>query len=268
MQRNVIPVILQFIDVAADSNLNFTFTTPGVRWSLGMRMGDSLGFSYNVLPDGVYGTTPCLLAVSFNDDVLALRTSSIAPALSSFTLTLFLDVEPDTPFLQGYCTLNNEAVVLVYLGQERPVQWRNGRISAVIQRPAADYRSVLFTISGLKPSKQVDITVDTDPGRGKVKWTLGPRTSDALGMSLTTTAGSGVPISTLSCTNRQIVMQTSDATESNAADVVMQAYVTWQPESLPYIYLKAISDPDVQVYAQVGMRQPQWVSPAYTLFTL
>lgn len=268
MHRNVIPVVLQFNDVAANSNLNFTFTTPGVRWSLGMRMGDSLGFSYNVLPDGVYGTTPCLLAVSFNDDVLALRTSSIAPALSSFTLTLFLDVEPDTPFLQGYCTLNNEAVVLAYLGQERPAQWRNGRISAVIQRPALDYRSVLFTISGLKPSKQVDITVDTDAGRGKVKWALGPKNGEALGMSLATPGGASVPISVLSCTSRQIVMQTSESGGGNVTDVVMQAYVSWHPEGLPYIYLKATSDPDVLVYAQVGMRQPQWVSPAYTLFTL
>ncbi|MFC5743238.1 hypothetical protein [Dyella tabacisoli] len=268
MHRTVIPVVLQFSNVAANSSLNFTFTTPGVKWSLGRRMGDSLGFSYNVLPDGVYGSTPTLQSVSFNDDVLALRTSSIAPSLSDFTLTLFLDVAPDTTFLQGYCTLNNEAVIEAYLGNERPVQWRNGRISAVIQAPISDYRSVLFTISGLKPNKQVDIGVATDPRQGKVVWALGPRSGESLGVSLSSTNGGSIPLSLLSYTNNQILMQTGAAEGSSATDVVMLAYVSWQPEDLPFIYLKVAGDPDISVYAQVGTRQPQWVSPAYTLFTL
>lgn len=268
MHRTVIPVVLQFSDVAANSSLNFTFTTPGVRWSLGQRIGDSLGFSYNVLPDGVYSTTPCLQGVSFNDAVLALNTSSIAPSLSSFTLTLFLDVDPDTTFLQGYCTLNNEAVVLAYLGNERPVQWRNGRISAVIQTPATDYRSVLFTISGLKPGKQIDIGVETDPRHGKVTWALGPSARDSLGVSLSSSSGNSIPLSLLSYTSKQILMQTSTASDSIATDVVMLAYVSWWPEKLPFIYLKVAGDSDISVYAQVGTRQPQWVSSAFTLFTL
>lgn len=265
--RIVIPVVLQFINIASNSNLNFTFTTPGVRWSLGMRMGDSLGFSYNVSPDGIPSTTPCLQSVSFNDDLLALRTSSIAPTMNNFTMTLFLDVDPGASFLQGYCTLNSEAVVMAYLGSERPVQWRNGRISAVIQKPPCGFRSVLFTITGLKPNKQVDITVDTDPNQGKVAWTLGAKGADALGMSLSSTKGNTVPLSVLSCTDKQIMLQTG-GTANNASDVVMLAYVAWHPEDLPFIYLKVDSDPDVSVYAQVGRRQPQWVSQAYTLFTL
>jgi hypothetical protein len=271
MSRTLIPVVLQFSNVAANTSLNFTFTTPGVKWSLGRRMGDSLGFSYNVLPDGSYGTTPILQGVSFNDDVLAIRTSSIAPSQNDFTLSLFLDVDPNTTFLQGYCTLNNEAVVLAYLGAEQPVQWRNGRISAVIQAAPSDYRSVLFTIKGLKPSKQVDIAVDTDPNKGKVIWALGPGSADTLGMSVSSGSGANVPLASLSYTQKQIQMRTTagdDTGSTTGGDVVMLAYVSWEPKELPYIYLKVASDPDVSVYAQVGTRQPQWVSPAYTLFTL
>lgn len=265
--RIMIPVVLQFENVASNSNVNFAFTTPGVRWSLGTRIGDSLGFSYNLSPDGIYSTTPCLQSVMFNDDLLALRTSSIAPTTNNFTLTLFLDVEPGTSFLQGYCTLNSQAVVLAYLGNERPVQWRNGRISAVIQQPLPGSRSVLFTVNGLTANKRVEISVDTDPRSGKVAWTLGQKGSNALGMSLSSSSGNTVPVSALSCTDKQIMLQTGGG-NNNVSDLVMLAYVTWQPEDLPYIYLRVNGDPDISVYAQVGRRQPQWVSQAYTLFTL
>ncbi|WP_266168295.1 hypothetical protein [Dyella subtropica] len=269
MSHTLIPVILQFTNVANNSNLSFTFTTPGVRWSLGKGIGDSLGFSYNVTPDGVYQPVPCLQDVSFNNDVLSLRTSSQAPTLFGFTLTLFLEVADDASFLTGYCTLNNEAVVYGYLGNERPVLWRNGRISAVIQPPSVSYRSVLFNIEGLKPGKQVDIELNTDPDYGKVSWVLGPGHGNALGIDLSSNDGGSVPLSMLSYTKNHIVMQ-SPTTDGGggATNLVLLAYVSWQPDDVRYLYLRVVGDPDVSVYAQVGTRQPQWVSPGYTLFTL
>ncbi|MBB6064896.1 hypothetical protein [Pseudoxanthomonas broegbernensis] len=269
MPNNVIPVVLQFSNVASDSNLSLTFTTPGVRWSLGHRIGDSLGFSYNVLPDGVYDSAPCLQSVSFNDDLLSLTTSSAASSLMGFTLTLFIEVDEGINSLAGYCTLNNEAVVLAYLGNQRPALWRNGRISAVIGVPTASYRSVLFTIKGLKPSTQVDIALGTDSSiKGGASWVLGSANGNALGVSIGSKDGGSVPLSMLSYTDNRIVMQSGAESGSSATAVVMLAYVAWQPEDLKHIYLRASADPAVSVYAQVGARQPQWVSPAYTLFTL
>ncbi|QDQ28009.1 hypothetical protein FNU76_17580 [Chitinimonas arctica] len=267
MHHAVIPVVLQFSKVAANSNLNFTFTTCGAKWSLGWRMGDSLGFSYNVVPDDIYDAESCLQSVSFNGDVLSIRTSATAPDFSNFTLTLFLQVDPHATFLQGYCTLNNEAEVYAFLGNERPVQWRNGRISAVLRPSADDYRSVLFAITGMKPGNRVGIEVSTDPAQGRVGWSLGPPYSESLGITLTSTSGQ-LPLVLMSYTTHYIVLQTDSASSSETSDVVMAAYLSWEPEKLPFVYLKVSCDPSISVYAQVGTRQPQLVSPTYTLFTL
>jgi hypothetical protein len=264
---NAIPVVLQFSNVAANSYLNITLTTPGARWSMGRRIGDSLGFSYTVIAQDVYGNVPLLQGISFNGGTLEIRTSSAAPALSSFTLTLFLELEPGASYLQGYCTLNNEALVHAYLGSEQPAQWYNGRISAVLPPLFSNCRSVLFTISGLKPG--INLVIDMAPGavQGDVSWTLGPEFAQSLGVALSSTSGS-IPLSVLSYTSRQIVMQTSSSQGGTLADVVMNAYVSWQPADLSCIYLRAVTDAAVSVCAQVGTRQPQWISPTYSVFTL
>lgn len=51
MRAQTIPVVLLFSNVAANSNLSINLTSPGVKWSLGGSSPDSLGFSYNVIPD-------------------------------------------------------------------------------------------------------------------------------------------------------------------------------------------------------------------------
>lgn len=265
--QNAIPVVLQFSNVAANSYLSITLTTPHVRWSMGQRIGDSLGFSYNIVAQDVYGNVPLLQGISFNGGILEVRTSSTAPPLNSFTLTLFLELDPGVSYLQGYCTLNNEAMVQAYLGSEQPTQWYNGRISAVLPRLFPNCRSVLFTISGLKPG--INLVIDVAPGvpDGSVSWTLGPEFAQSLGVILSSTGGS-VPLSVLSYTSRQIVMQTSSGQGGTLADVVMNAYVSWQPNDLACIYLKAVTDAAVSICAQVGTRQPQWISPTYSVFTL
>ncbi|QAU25021.1 hypothetical protein EO087_14305 [Dyella sp. M7H15-1] len=264
--RNAIPVVLQFSNVASNSYLNITLTTPGARWSMGGRIGDSLGFSYNVLAQDVYGNVPVLQSVSFNGGILEIRTSSVAPALNKFSLTLFLDIEPDVPFLQGYCTLNNEAVVSAFLGGEQPVQWYNGRISAVLPAAPRNCRSVLFTISGLQPGSPLMLDVIAG-APGSARWTLGPEVPQALGAALSSTGGN-IPLASFTYNDKRIVMQTGNGQGGTLSDVLMVAYVSWQPADLSCIYLKAIADPSVSVCAQVGTRQPQWISPTYSVFTL
>jgi hypothetical protein len=262
-----IPVVLQFSSVAANSCLNITLNTPGVRWSMGRRIGDSLGFSYNVLAHDAHGNVPLLQGISFNGGILEIRTSSAAPALSDFTLTLFLELAPGVTTLQGYCTLNNEAVVQAFLGNEQPARWYNGRISAVLPSIFAHNRSVLFNISGLKPGINLVIDVAPSLAEGGVLWTFGPEFAQSLGVALTSTGGS-VPLSLLSYTGRQIVLQTSSGQGGTLPDVVMMAYVSWQPADLSCIYLRAVTDAAVSVSAQVGTRQPQRISPTYSVFTL
>ncbi|TNC97871.1 MAG: hypothetical protein FD119_859 [Stygiobacter sp.] len=271
MRAQLIPVVLLFNNVAANSNLTISFSSPGIMWCLGVDSGDSLGFSYDVIPDAPNTTSNCIQAISFNDNLLSVRTSASGPASNDFTLTLQLMVDADVKFIQGDCSLNNDAVVLAYFGNGSPMQWRNGRISAVLPPQILNNRGVLFTVKGAKPGAQV--VIELGAPEGEVEWTLGPDFSEALGVTLYSDDGSALPLSTLSYGNRRILVRTS-TTGSGTQDFSMVAFITWRPtpplqfRDMRYIYLKTQCDPSVTVYAQVGNTQPQFVSPTNTLFVL
>lgn len=268
MIEELIPVVLKFNDVAANANVNFTFTTAGAIWSLGANSGDSLGFSYSVL-NADDSAQSCIRKIEFNNSVLAITTSSAAPALSTFTVTLFLRVLPGVDFLQGYCTLNNEAWVQASFGTQRAVQWRNGRISAVLREVETQFRRILFAVKGAHPGSKIALEVTTKKGLGEVNLCLGPDFSEASGVCLLP-AGTPMPLASLSYAFNTIAFETtaSAASSNTTMDFSLQAYIVWQPADLHYIYLKADCDSSVSVYAQVGNRQPQVVSQTSTLFTL
>lgn len=265
MPTQTIPVVLLFSNVTPNSNLNITFTSPGVKWSLGALSGDSLGFSCNVIPDDPSSTASCIQAISFNDALLSIRIAESAPASNSFTLTLSLSVEQEIEFLQGYCTMNSDAVVQAYFGNDSPVQWRNGRISAVFTKETSNSCGVLLTVKGCKPGAAVEIEVGGH-GLGDVVWTLGASRSDALGLTLYS-ANTSLPLSSFSYRGNRISVVTA-AGGSSGTDFGMVAFVTWNSRYQPFVTLKTICDPAVTVYAQVGNRQPQYVSHTQTLFTL
>jgi len=274
----LIPVTLQFCNVASNSNLSFTFTTAGASWSLGAKSGDSIGFSYNVTPVNPNGQS-CIQAIEFNNEVLTIRTG--APPQSNngqpdnaFTVTLFLQVREGVDYLQGYCTLNNEAVVRVTFGSLVPVQWRNGRISAVLFAPRSNYRPISFTVQGARPGNRIEVVVSAKKGLGKVNWSIGPDFSESNGIELVSQQGI-VPLSSMSFTDNVLTFVTTPADDANASNgsgstlqFSMNAYLTWAPDDLTYVYLRANCNSDVSVLAQVSNRQPQTVSQADTVFTL
>ena len=265
-----VPVVLQFQNVAANSGINITFETPGVRWSLGHRLGDSMGFSYNITSDASGTGAPILSAVSFNDSVLQIRTSTIAPALSSFTLTLFVDAEVDMTSLQGYCTINTEATIMASFGDGLPALWRNGRISASFRREPRRYHTVLLSIRGLQPSRQLDIVVESDKD-ARVIWALGPHRRGTNGVSVRSPGNGTVPLASWSLTPREISLRTSDAGTGGAgatSELSLRTYVSYEQAGSRRFYLKAIGDANISVLAQVGTRQPQWVGSGFTLFTV
>jgi len=262
------PVLLKLSNVAANSSLSFNFTTTGVKWSLGGCAGDNLGFSYNVAPDDISDNpASSIQSIGFNDSLLAIRTAVNAPSLSQFTLSLFLDCEGDADSLQGYCTMNNEAEVLAYFGSECPVYWRNGRISAVLRPPATRYRNVLLAVKDALPGSNIEIEVGTHPDRGRAYWCLGPPLAETQGVQVTCANGA-LPLTSMSYTTNHIRLQTLATRGTGSMDILIGAYVSWQPEELAFVYLKAHCDANISVYAQIGNRQPQYVSPTYTLFTL
>lgn len=268
MIDELIPVVLKFNDVAANANVNFTFTTAGASWSLGAYSGDSLGFSYSVL-NATDSVQSCIRHIEFNNSVLAITTASAALPLNTFTLTLFLRVVPGVDYLQGYCTLNSEAWVQASFGNQRAVQWRNGRISAVLREVEPQYRRILFAVTNAKPGSKIALKVSTKKGLGKVNLCLGPDFSDASGVCLQP-AGASMPLASLSYAYDTIAFETGAHTGSgtDTLDFSLQAYIIWEPADLHYVYLEADCDSSVSVYAQVGNRQPQVVSQTSTLFTL
>jgi len=269
----LLPVVLQFQNVAANSNLNFTFTTAGAYWSLGAKSGDSLGFSYNVTPQSAESES-CIQQIEFNNAVLSIRTGDIDQASSGFTLTLFLQVRDGVDYLQGYCTLNNEALVTVRIGAQSPVQWRNGRISAVLAGSENIYRNISFTVRGAYAGNKIDLTLTTKKGLGKVSWSLGPPFAEASGVQLASMMGT-IPlasmsygVNTLSFITSVLADNTSSASASNPLEFYLNAYIVYAASDLNYVYLKTTCNSDIMVYAQIGNRQPQIVSQSDTVFTL
>lgn len=267
MIAELLPVVLRFKNVACNSNINFNFTTAGVHWSLGARSGDSMGFA---MLSGVMNneTQSCIQKIEFNGGMLSLRTTESSMPNTDFTLTLFLRVTPGVDYLQGYCTLNNEASVRAYFGAQRAVEWRNGRISAVLVRSDPNYRRIYITVQGAYPGNRIGLEVTTKKGLGAVSWCLGGGASEEAGGILLTSANGFVPLTSMSYGNSQILFETARSDTLQQMDFLLVANITWQPEDLPYIYLKAGCDPNVSMYAYVGNRQPQLISQTYTVFTL
>lgn len=272
-QPSLLPVVLQFSNIAPNSNINFTFTTVGAYWSLGAKSGDSVGFSYNLTPESATGTS-CIQKIEFNNAVLSIRTGAIDQTNNAFTLTLFLQVRPDVDYLQGYCTLNNEAVVMATIGAQGAVKWCNGRISAVLVGHEKNYRNLSFTVTGAQPGNKIDLIVNAKQGMGRVNWSLGPNFSDANGVLLASNQG-GIPLSSLSYGTDTLSFITSAVananSNTNSTDTLafyLSAYIVWAPEDLNYIYLRTTCNNDITVLAQVGNRQPQIVSQSDTVFTL
>lgn len=267
MQGDPLPVVLIFKNIAADSNINFTFTTAGTEWSLGARSGDSMGFTVVAEQNGGQRQS-CIRSVEFSGGLLAIRTASGGAALNAFTMTLFLRVAPGVDYLQGYCTLNNEASVMAFFGSQRAMEWRNGRISAVLRDPDANARSVIVSVQNAYPGDRIALELSTKKGLGLATWCLGPGGEESGGIRLAG-AQPSVPLKFFAYGTRVLEFETSQSADAGATlDFFMQAYLSWQPHDLPYIYLKATCDPNVSLFAHIGNRQPQLVSQTFTVFTL
>ncbi|KQN26634.1 hypothetical protein ASE86_11210 [Sphingomonas sp. Leaf33] len=265
MDDDLIPVVLDFIGVAPDASLSIDITSPGLAWSLGRRSGAGLGASYNVVPDGLATNESCIQEWAFTDRSLMIRTAIDAAPRTSFTIGLFLRRHDLTDAFMGYCTLNDGASVRVRFGDQSPVEWRDGRISAALEPIAERSSRVMLTMRGVRPGAVIDI--DLAARNGEVAWTLGPTFADTQGMEVTST-GAGLPLSLFSCTPHRLKLVTQGSNDTERRDVTVLAYVSWIPASLELIHLRADSSAGVDIYAQVGNRQPQFVSQTFTLFAL
>jgi hypothetical protein len=182
-------------------------------------------------------------------------------------VTLFLRVQAGVDFLQGYCTLNNEASVFAFFGAQRAVEWRNGRISAVLPKREHNSRRIYVTVQGARPGNRIALEVSAKKELGSVRWCLGPDFSEAEGILLTS-ASSFLPLNSMSYGNSQIVFETAASSAVQTLDFLLLANITWLPQALPYIYLKANCDSHVRMHAYVGNHQPQLISQTYTVFML
>ena len=229
-----------------------------------------MGFSYNVLTSQGpnQDSESCIRSIEFNRSMLTVRTSGNIGRLYNFSLTLFIKLSPNIDFLQGYCTLNREGHVLVNFGDDKEMEWRNGRISAVLKKTTDQYRAVFMSVSGAKPGNKVVLSVATKKGLGKVNWCLGPVFSDSQGIKIPN-CNTPIPISSFSYGNSEIVFQTGQGqSHNNTLDFSFVAYIKWYPLDLQFVYLSFSGNEGIAIKAQVGSSQPQLVSRTSTLFTI
>jgi hypothetical protein len=273
----LIPIVLEFSQVAKDTSLSLALTTKGVAWSLGDDDHDSMGFSYNALALGEVRPS-CIQSIELTDSFLAMRT--IANATSdSFTLSLFVNVSPGIEFIEGYCTLNSEALVLAHVGYGSPAEWRNGPVSTTALPIPEDVRRIRFNIQRPPVGVATKIQLSTEGEQpGIAYWCLGA--PECGGASVTVKAADGSPLAlrTFSMSDRQIeIMIGSVQAGKPTEDVLVEAYVRRVDvaskrsvddgmRKLDRINLKAICSAGTTVIAQVGTQRPQYLTNACKCF--
>jgi hypothetical protein len=247
MHSELLPAVLKFNNVAANSHIGFTLTTAGVSWSLGALSGDSFD--------------SCIQKIELNEQTLSITTANDnSGSLSSFSLTLSVKVASGVDYLQGDCTLNNEANVMAYFGSQRANEWRNGRISATLRNMKSQYRQIRIAVRDALPDNRISLEI----GNGDVYWCLG------LPFLYATPLRGPEPLNYKTYGNSRVMFETAQMQDSGseAMDFQLSVYVGWQDENLRHFYLKGDCDYRTSLYAQVGNRQPQMLGPTYTRFTL
>lgn len=272
----LIPIVLEFSGVAKDASLSLTLMTSGAGWAIGDgTAGDTAGFSYNGL---ALGETPasCLASIELTDSVLGIRTSASA-TVSTFTLSLFLDVQADVESVQGHCTLNAGATVACHLGYDSVALWRSGSFSAIVRAVPEDVRRIRFNLQ--RPPAGVPSIIDlmieqSEPGIGY--WAFDVGITGAPGLSVRAEAGASVPLRTFAMSDRQIVVVMNAVATS---DVWIEAYLRRitpssvpepgaepAPQKLGRFHLRASSHASAPVIAQVGVQRPQYLAASYGCF--
>lgn len=267
----LIPVVLEFSGVTKDSSVNLTLTADGVNWSIGGdSVRDSEGFSYNRLVLG--DTRPaCLTDIELTESVLAIRTSPNATG-TSFSLSLFIDVQPEVESVLGHCTLNAGASVVCYLGYEIGVEWRSGPFSAIVPRMSKDVRRVQFDIQNAPVGSPITIDLLTERSEGEAHWCFDSGVSGNSGLILKGAAGAPLPLQTFAITERKIIV-TPGGSQKIASHIFVEVYLRraiakateeFVLKKLERFHLRAACDPTAAVVVRVGAQQPQYVAATYS----
>ena len=274
----LIPAVLEFSGVAKDASLSLTLATEGATWSIG---GDdahvSEGFSFNGLALDE-SRASCLTSIELTDSILSIRTSPSAAASTSFTLALFIDVQPEIESVQGHCTLNAGASVMCQLGYDIGAEWRGGPFSAIVRPMPEDIRRVRLNIQGALGGMSVAIDLMTEKSEGIACWCVESGVSSAAGLMMRGVKGAALPLQMLSFTDSTIVVVPAGQAGKVVGDIFIEAYVrrmipsqaagsTDSPASKwTRFHLRAASDPSATVVAQVHVQRPQYVAASYSRF--
>lgn len=271
----LIPAILEFSGIAKDACLSLTLTTAGAAWSIGAdALQTSEGFSYNGLALGE-ARQSCLASIELTDSVLAIRTASNATA-TSFSLTVFIEVQSDVESVQGYCTLNAGAAVVCRLGYDVSTEWRSGPFSAIVRAMPKDVRRIRFNLQRAPVGMPIAIELMTEQSEGAARWCFDSGLPDMPGLAVRATTGGLLPLQTLTITDRQIVV-TPGGGQRTASDISIDAYLRRtpyvsqmgttgdsDPKTLTRFHLRVACDPGAAVIAQVGAQRPQYLTAAYS----
>lgn len=277
----LIPVALQFEDIAPDSWARITILTPQVGWSIGDASRDSLGLSCNG-KDLLRVREARFQCLEIVGPSLSLKTPPNSGA-ASFAFTLFVTAPDDVDLLEAHCEINDGASVLAEFGNLRRQTWMPGRVSAMVPPVLHDIRRVTLFIRGVRLGERVRISLRAESRMKSMYWCLGPNVTQyglnpeiaqmLWGSAVRTEDELPLPLRRLSLGATEIEMELAGSDEAVGGDgpdvLIVEANVLCissdrsdAADQLGRVLLKVDCNDDVSVIAQCGYRQPQYLTPA------
>lgn len=282
-QPKLVPIRLNFYGVGYEEIIEITLSTPGVTWSVGSAELDEVGFSLNSL---VPSDSPPVFIhrMELGEVVLAIQTSeknaTIKTAADQFSIDLFLLCQGDIERIEGACTINAGAKVVVSLPLQQPIEWRRGPISATLMERISGFEAVRLVARGLGTGNSISLHLEPRSFSGRnVRWSLGPSHALGGGLRAYVPDGSliGLPQLSMTASTIQLVYQ-PQSTVASPGFLMLELSVQidgWASQKagdtrceLDSISLMVVRPSTVSVLAQIGTHLPKLVVDSFTPFPL
>lgn len=273
---NLIPVTLELIGLADSFRAEIKIETLGSEWTLSGLGGDAdLGFSCNetilseVRPVSIQ-------AVEVTKSHISISTG-LGASTNPITVTAVLRVPPELELIEGTCTLNAGARVLVRFGCGPVSEWGPGRNTANLPDKVSNVQFVRLAIGGWTPGRSVSIEIEGDD-RQLFQWTMGRGVKWTAPFTISAANGNAVPVGSVAFSPRAIFLYScgvAGSASNEINDLIIEAYIERLDEggapeqaATSLIGLSARCDPEIAVIAQFPGQYPQPLTSMPRMFHL
>jgi hypothetical protein len=216
--------------------------------------------------------------------VLAVQTSeknaTVKAAGSEFSIDAFMLCKHGVKQIEGYCTINPNAKIVVSLPLQQPVEWRRGPITAALMEKPPEFEEINLVVRGLSIGNSISLRLQPRSFLGRsVKWSLGPSRTLGCGLEVFLADGgaAGFPHISMNASAVRVAYQ-SQSTAASTGSLKLRFCLLIDelppPESSDRlsgsdsILLLAEGPSGVSVMAQIGMHLPKMVVGSFTPFRI